>query len=140
MRFFKVFLTDIYIDLFVFLGFWIYAGLGWQTDTSHVLGVLLSIVATIAWIISRIQLGKNFEVLPVAKSLKTHGIYSKIKHPIYVFSTIAYLGIFIATKDFFIGVMFIFIVFIQIWRARRENKILKKNFSDYDEYSKEVWF
>ncbi len=140
MKFMKVFFTDIYIDLVLFIGLWTYAVLNLEMNGYYIFGVLTSVFSTIFWIVSRIQLGKNFEVLPIAKSLKTHGIYSKIKHPVYIFSSISYLGLLIATKNLYIGIFFVLIIIVQALRAKRENKLLKENFIEYDKYSKKVWF
>ena len=140
MKFLKIFFTDIYIDIALFIGLWVYAVLSWEMSEYYVLGAIVSLVSIIFWIISRVQLGKSFEVLPTAKPLKTHGIYSIMKHPIYIFSTISYLGLFIATENLYIGIIFVCVVIVQAVRAKRENKLLKENFAEYNKYSKEVWF
>ena len=48
------------------------------------------------WIAARLQLGESFSVRPEARHLVTTGIYSKIRHPVYVFGTPAVTGILVA--------------------------------------------
>ena len=46
--------------------------------------------------IARLQLGKSFAVNPQAKELVTHGLYSKIRNPMYLFSGLLVLSFALA--------------------------------------------
>jgi protein-S-isoprenylcysteine O-methyltransferase Ste14 len=48
------------------------------------------------WLTARIQLGKSFSVRARARALVTTGLYSKFRHPIYLFGGVAYAGLLIA--------------------------------------------
>ncbi len=50
-----------------------------------VVGAILVAAAIPLLVLARIQLGKAFSVAPKASTLVTHGLYSRIPHPMYVF-------------------------------------------------------
>jgi protein-S-isoprenylcysteine O-methyltransferase Ste14 len=58
----------------------------------RLIGAALVIVFLGLLTVARLQLGNSFSVTPQAKALVTHGIYSKIRHPVYVFSAIMIVG------------------------------------------------
>ena len=62
-------------------------------NTTRVLGIVLLIPSVLLWFLARIQLGSSFSVRPQAKELVTHGLYSRIRNPIYLFGSLAILGI-----------------------------------------------
>lgn len=108
----------------------------------QITGIVISVIAFLLWIISRIQLGESYSINPKASKLFTKGIYSKIRHPIYLFSTFALFGMFI-----FLGKLSLFflvlipVICLQIFRAKKEEKILLESFKqDYIEYKKTTWF
>ena len=49
-------------------------------------GVTLALVSASLAIVARTQLGNSFSVTPKAKDLVTHGLYSRLQHPMYLFS------------------------------------------------------
>src|SRR5262249_15355108 len=61
-------------------------------------GLALAVPATVLLFIARYQIGRSFSVTPQARELVTHGIYSKIRNPIYVFSGILVAGIALALE------------------------------------------
>jgi protein-S-isoprenylcysteine O-methyltransferase Ste14 len=55
-----------------------------------------SLIAGIAAVaIARYQLGNYFTLSPQARTLVTHGLYRKIRNPVYIFSAIAIATLFI---------------------------------------------
>jgi protein-S-isoprenylcysteine O-methyltransferase Ste14 len=93
------------------------------------------------WIYGRFSLGTTYSLLPQAKSIISTGMYSKISHPLY-FSQMITLGGFIL----FMGqgemwILFVFILCIQFYRIKQEEKILTEEFGNqYWEYKKSTWF
>ena len=61
----------------------------WQRSA----GVALMIVGYAGIATARYYLGKSFALRPQAHQLVTHGVYSKIRNPIYVFGLIAIAGL-----------------------------------------------
>jgi protein-S-isoprenylcysteine O-methyltransferase Ste14 len=57
----------------------------------RIVGLTLMTSALILLTIARIQLGNSFSVAPQATQLVTHGIYSRIRNPVYVFGTFVFM-------------------------------------------------
>lgn len=86
----------------------------------RVIGAIVTFIASIMWVIARIQLGDA----PTEGRLVTTGLYGEFRHPIYLFSTLSFLGVAI-----FMWIPFLFapvtaIAVFQIVRARYEEKQL----------------
>jgi protein-S-isoprenylcysteine O-methyltransferase Ste14 len=90
---------------------------------------------------ARLQLGQSFSVIPRAKKLVTHGLYSKIRNPIYVFGTIAIAGMFLILQVPRLWVLLVVLVLIQVFRARKEAHVLEAKFGqEYRTYRDQTWF
>lgn len=108
---------------------------------SQIVGMAVAVPAFCLWALARLQLGKSFSISAQAKGLVTHGLYSKIQNPVYVFG-----GIFIAAVIVFIGrplwlLVFLVLIPMQVMRIRAERRVLEEKFGDaYREYRKHTWF
>jgi protein-S-isoprenylcysteine O-methyltransferase Ste14 len=91
--------------------------------------------------IARLQLGNSFSVTPQATALVTHGLYAKIRNPVYVFSAILLVGLALfLNRSKFLGLLVVLIP-MQILRARRESEVLEAHFGDsYRQYKSTTWF
>src|SRR3974390_2110311 len=92
-------------------------------------------------VVARIELGDAFSVRPKAKALVTHGLYSRIRNPIYVFGTLTIVACFLYIRQplciFLLVVLFPF----QVFRARQEERILAAKFGEeYRQYKARTWF
>ena len=104
-------------------------------------GTGLMIVAVPLLLVSRIQLGRAFSVAPKASILVTHGLYSKIPHPMYAFLDLALLGVIIALRAPWIVIPWLILVTVQGWQARREARVLEQAFGDaYRKYRAQAWW
>ncbi|MFZ0969445.1 MAG: isoprenylcysteine carboxylmethyltransferase family protein [Candidatus Acidiferrales bacterium] len=107
----------------------------------RVAGFCLMISGLALWLVAQFQLGDSFSVQPKARHLVTHGIYSRIRNPIYVFSTILLAGVVLFTGRPGFLVIVLAIVVMQIFRARAEARVLEEKFGDeYREYRRKTWF
>jgi protein-S-isoprenylcysteine O-methyltransferase Ste14 len=107
----------------------------------RLIGLLIAIPAAILLIIARYQLGKSFSVSPQARQLVTHGLYSKFRNPMYVFSGLLVFSFVLALQKPILLAIFAVLIPLQIIRARQEAKILEARFGDaYREYKKNTWF
>ncbi len=103
--------------------------------------LVLSVVCAILWFIARGQLGAAFSVKPEARHLVTTGLYAKIRHPIYVFGTSAFLLVLLAMQGWPGLVIWAIIIPIQVVRARREQRALAQAFgAEYQAYRASTWF
>jgi protein-S-isoprenylcysteine O-methyltransferase Ste14 len=92
-------------------------------------------------ILARIQLGKAFSLGPKATTLVTHGLYSKIPHPLFVFLDVALLGVVIALRQPWLVAPWLSLVAAHAWAARRESRVLEHAFGDaYRQYRSRTWW
>ena len=85
-----------WIDLVVFLGFGVYVFSQWQWNVRYLVGIGIAVASFALWMVARVQLGKSFSVRAQARALVTTGLYSKFRHPIYLFGELAFAGLFLA--------------------------------------------
>jgi protein-S-isoprenylcysteine O-methyltransferase Ste14 len=118
--------------MFTSLGAW---------DMQRVLGTALMVAGMAGIATARYQLGRSFAVRAEAHQLVTHGLYSKIRNPIYVFGTILIAGFVLVIRRP-IGWLFVLIAIAgQVIRAHREARGLEAAFGDaYRDYRRKTWF
>ena len=106
----------------------------------RILGLVLFIGAFALLTVARWQLGNSFSITPQARALVTRGIYSKVRHPVYVFGALTLCGIALYMPLPWLFLALILVVPLQIMRARAEEKILIAKFGDsYMKYKKSTW-
>jgi len=110
-------------------------------STVQIVGALITFLGIGLWIVARRQLGQSFSINPEARTLVRHGLYAKIRHPIYVFSTIAAFGVTIFFASAYLLVLVILLVSLEIYRAGKEEKVLYEKFdNEYLKYKEQTWF
>jgi protein-S-isoprenylcysteine O-methyltransferase Ste14 len=103
--------------------------------------LLLSVVCAVVWFVARAQLGAAFSVNPEARHLVSTGLYAKLRHPIYVFGTGAFLLVLLALQGWSALVVWAILIPIQVIRARREDRVLAQAFgAEYEAYRASTWF
>ena len=107
----------------------------------RIAGLVLMIPALILLTVARIQLGNSFSMMPQATQLVTHGIYSRIRNPIYVFGTFVFTGLFLFLERPLLLLLLVPVLIFQIKRARAEARVLEQHFGDkYRQYKANAWF
>jgi len=104
-------------------------------------GTTVGLISFVLLIISRLQLGKSFSVMPQARELVATGLYSRIQHPMYVFLDLVFVSLIVAfdlpNLLFAWGV----VVIVQTLQSRQEERILAASFgADYEAYRSRTWF
>jgi protein-S-isoprenylcysteine O-methyltransferase Ste14 len=112
---------------------------GW--NLSRYIGFALVVAGLALVFTARYQLGKSFSVTPQARALVTHGLYSRIRNPIYVFGSLAVLGIILILQRPYLWFLLAVLIPVQALRARREAAVLEEKFGEsYREYRRKTWF
>ena len=112
-----------------------------NSDFLVYLGVAVSGLAITLFSLSRFSLGKNYSpcydsYLP--KSIKTSGIYSLVRHPIYSSNILLMIGIFISSGSLIIAVNTAVLLAYYIISALVEERAITKKFPKYKKYKKDT--
>lgn len=111
-----------------------------QLNYLQLLGLFILLPSLLIWLIARIQLGIYCTLFPVANKLITNGIYSKFRHPIYIFGIFIIIG-YCLLLDNKIWLLYLLIIIpLQYYRAYRESNYLSLKFGEtYQKYVNHVW-
>lgn len=111
-----------------------------RAETHHLIGVLVAVVGFLLWLIARIQLGNAFTIAPEAHFIVSGGLYSKFRHPVYYFSTLAVIGLGIYIWLWPMLVVLAVMINLEAFRLQKEDEQLTKKFGQqYLEYKKSTW-
>jgi protein-S-isoprenylcysteine O-methyltransferase Ste14 len=122
----------------IFLGIH-FGSLPWTP--TRIAGVVIGLPSVVLLVWARIELGGSFSVRPKAQTLVTHGLYSRLRNPIYIFGGLAVAGGFLYINQPLYLSLFVVLIPLQIYRARREGKVLEARFGDeYRQYKSRTWF
>jgi len=105
------------------------------------LGAFVALVSFALLLVARVQLGKSFAVDPQAKELVTAGLYSRLRHPMYMFVDLTLVGVALALGSWYPLMPLVVLIPLQIMNAGRESRILAGKFgAKYTAYRRETWF
>ena len=96
-----------------------------EWSSARWIGLAIAIPAAVLVFTARWQLGKSFSVTPQARTLVSHGVYSKIRNPIYVFSALMLLGILIALSYRYAFLLLAVLIPVQTALAHQEARFSK---------------
>jgi len=109
---------------------------------SFLLAITLMAGGSALAVMGKRALGSAHTTLPEARYLVTHGIYSKIRHPIYVGVQLIYWGLSLWFRSWpgFILTLVLLLPF-HFWRAWAEERVLSAAFGEaYEQYKKRTLF
>jgi protein-S-isoprenylcysteine O-methyltransferase Ste14 len=110
-------------------------------DLQRDIGTVMVLIGICGVATARHQLGRSFAIKAAAHKLVTHGIYSKIRNPIYVFGMVLIAGFVLIIHRPLLWLIFLALAIMQILRAHREAQVLEAAFGDeYREYRRKTWF
>ncbi len=121
------------ISLYLFIAFFSFSA-------AYFISAIICIIALIIWWAGKIELGQSFAWLPKAKKLVTTGIYSWIRHPIYIG-----ICLMLVSWSFLLNYMPLYIftlltIIFSVLRARAEEEVLLKKFGkDYLNYRRKTF-
>jgi protein-S-isoprenylcysteine O-methyltransferase Ste14 len=107
----------------------------------RIAAVIIGLPSLVLLIVARVELGSSFSVRPKAQALVTHGLYSRIRNPIYIFGALTVAAFFLYVNHP-LGISLLALVIpLQMYRARQEEKVLEAKFGDeYRQYKARTWF
>jgi protein-S-isoprenylcysteine O-methyltransferase Ste14 len=104
------------------------------------LGVCLMVAGFSLWLVAHVQLGSSFTARAEARNLVTHGLYSKIRNPIYLFGLIGIAGMLVFLGRPYLLLIFAVLIPLQLFRLRNERQVLEAKFGDeYRSYRRGTW-
>ncbi len=106
----------------------------------RVVGLVFIAAGFVLVSVARYQLGPSFSLTPQARALVTRGLYSYVRHPVYVFSTLGIVGLILYVERFRWFWALAPLIILQVFRARAEERVLIAKFGDeYRRYREHTW-
>ena len=138
----RVYAPAIVIALVVLLLYLFVPGVKEQPWTAlRIAGAILAVLGYVLVTTARVQLGRSFSVRPKAKDLVNHGLYSRIRNPMYVFVDVMLFGLILVLHVYWLFVILAGLAIFQGLQARREAKLLHEKFGQaYLDYRNRTWF
>ncbi len=107
----------------------------------RVAGFAIFAPAFVLFAMARIELGRAFSIKAKATTLVTTGVYSRIRNPVYIFSTGMLAGAIVYSGRLWLLLALLILIPVQIYRARKEEQVLATTFgAAYLEYKRRTWF
>ncbi len=104
------------------------------------IAAVLSVSVAPVYIYAILSLGRNLTVLPEANELRMTRIYDYARHPLYSIYIYWYVMQVFLFQSAMILVISALQISFQIIRAKYEERVLVKNFPEYADYKKKVWW
>jgi protein-S-isoprenylcysteine O-methyltransferase Ste14 len=103
-------------------------------------GLTVAAVSLGLVVLARLQLGQSFAVTPKATILVTHGLYSRLRHPMYIFFDLTVCGIALAVHRWYVLLLLAILLPLQVRNARSERAVLQEKFgARYEAYRRDTW-
>lgn len=98
----------------------------------------LIVIGNIFAAIVFVQLGRSFSIMPEGRRLVTHGVYSVVRHPLYLAETVSVTGLAITYWSPWVVVLGVVWFATQLARTYNEEKVLKEYFPEYLDYARKT--
>ncbi len=127
-------------DVVFYFGLLVFAVWKRPHTATLAMAVIVAAVSFPLWILARLQLGSAFAFRARADRLATTGLYSRFRHPVYLFGSLAGVASLVALQVWWVLVVALLLSPITVVRAIREERVLKAAFGEeYDRWRKTTW-
>ena len=99
-----------------------------------VISALIMLAGSVFTAIALRFLGRSFSITPEARQLVTGGLYSVVRHPMYLGEMLGSAGLLLQALSPFTMIVFIAFCALQVKRMEYEEKVLQQVFPDYTLY------
>jgi protein-S-isoprenylcysteine O-methyltransferase Ste14 len=129
---------------FLLLGFLVLLPEGEHWETALVFTFIangMTVLALFILLVSAINLGRSLTANPVPldkAELKTTGMYSLVRHPIYSAIVLLAIGRSVTSESFLVLVVGVLLVVLISIKARFEDRLLLKHYEGYATYAAKV--
>ncbi len=105
-----------------------------QLRDAELVPTVIQAAGLAGWAISLIVLGRSFGIVPADRGLVRHGPYRYVRHPIYAFEALFFIGYAIAVPTPRTAIIIAAWCGLQLLRIVREERIIR----GYEEYRRTV--
>lgn len=99
-----------------------------------IMAALIMLTGSVLTASSLVSLGRSFSITPEARALVTSGLYSYVRHPMYLGEMVGSLGMVLQALSPFTMLVFLIFCLMQIRRMDYEEVVLQQVFPDYRTY------
>ena len=100
------------------------------------LAASLTLAGTAGALIAIARLGTSFSLMPEARTLVTSGVYSVVRHPLYLAEMIGVAGLAIQFQQPWAFMLAGGAFGLQYWRTVFEERVLREAFPEYADYAR----
>jgi protein-S-isoprenylcysteine O-methyltransferase Ste14 len=137
----KRLLYSSYLDLWLIVLSAVYAFHQSTATFFYFACLFLTLASFVFWVISWSHLGNTYSDQSKTLSLVTTGVYSKIRHPMYFFSSLTLFFIALYINSLLAYVFLAIIILSQLEKMNMEDKMLEDHFgAEYLNYKEGTWF
>jgi len=112
------------------------------SDLQKIVGLVLGIGGLILGWLSFRALGRNFRVFAAPRrsgTLVTTGVYSKVRHPMYVAAILIFAGYCLFFSSLISAPLWLAFSVLYVVKSIREERILADHYPDYEDYMRRTW-
>ncbi len=106
-------------------------------ETANTISKYIIFTSNVLGAVTLLNLGKSFGIMIALRRVRTGGLYSIVRHPMYGTDILLRIGFLVSHFTYLTVILFLLSTGCYVYRALLEEKFLKQN-EDYSAYMKKV--